>query len=276
MHIRINYWVLFCFVLGLATGCSPISTTSSRAPENNSALSRIVSKGMLVLGTSADMPPMAMTTKDKKVIGYDVDLAQLIADAMGVKLEIRVMPFSELLPSLQSGQVDLILSGMTITPRRNLKVAFAGPYMVSGKCILTKEETLADADEPSDMNRADVKLAALKGSTSETFVKTLIPNAKFIAFIDLNEAVSAVLKGSADALIADYPVCVVSMLRYPDQELISVLSLLTQEPLGVALPIDPLFINWMDNFLQNMNATGHLAELKSKWFENDSWLKELP
>ncbi|MGH8549464.1 MAG: transporter substrate-binding domain-containing protein [Methylococcales bacterium] len=274
MHISIVNWFLIVFV-GVIAGCAQTPGTSGD-PGNSTALSRIVSKGALILGTAGDMPPMSMTTRDKQVIGYDIDLGVRIADSMGVKLEIKVMPFPELLPALQSGQVDLILSGMTITSERNLNVAFSGPYMVSGKCILTKEEKLADADDPSDINRADIKLAVLKGSTSESFVKTLIPNAQTIASDNVNEVVDAVLKNRANALIADYPTCVVSMLRYPDQGLISVLSLLTQEPLGIALPGDALFINWMDNFLHNMSATGHLEELKSKWFEDDSWLTKLP
>ncbi|MCI0655187.1 MAG: transporter substrate-binding domain-containing protein [Methylococcaceae bacterium] len=271
---RIIHWIFILVFAGLV-GCAE-TPDNSAGSSNSAVLNRIVAKGSLVMGTSGDMPPMTMTTKDKQVIGYDIDLGELIADSMGVKLEVKVMPFSELLPALQSGRVDLILSGMTITSRRNLNVAFSGPYMVSGKCILTKEETLANADEPSDINRADIKLAVLKGSTSEIFVETLIPDAQSIASENTNEAVDAVLKNKANALIADYPVCVVTMLRYPDQGLISVLSLLTQEPLGIALPADALLINWMDNFLHNMTLTGHLEELKSKWFEDDSWLAKLP
>ncbi|MGH8475166.1 MAG: transporter substrate-binding domain-containing protein [Methylococcales bacterium] len=239
-------------------------------------LNRIVGKGSLVMGTSGDMPPMSMITRTKRVIGYDIDLGESIANAMGVRLEVEVMNFSQLLPALQSGQIDLILSGMSITPKRNLNVAFAGPYLVSGKCILTKQEALANADEPSDINREDVKLAVLKGSTSETLVKDLIPKAQTIASENLDEMLGALLNDRVDALVADYPVCVVSMLRHPDQGLISVLSLLTKEPLGVAMPGDALLINWMDNFLQYMVATGQLEELKSKWFDDSSWLKELP
>ncbi|MGR9106997.1 MAG: transporter substrate-binding domain-containing protein [Gammaproteobacteria bacterium] len=269
----INFILISAWVI--AAGCAQVPEQKGNSA-GHSALDRIVSKGRLVMGTSADMPPMNMKTKDNQVIGYDVDLARMIAEGMGVELEIQVMPFSRLLPALQSGQIDLILSGMTITPRRNLNVAFSGPYMVSGKCILTKNEQLADADEPGDINRADVRLAVLKSSTSETFVKNLIPKAQTVAREDMNEVVDAVLKNEVDALIADYPVCVVSMLRYPDRGLISVLSLLTQEPLGVALPADALFINWMENFLHNLSATGNLEELKSKWFEDDSWMARLP
>lgn len=274
MPKRMITWFLIV-VLGGIAGCAETPATSGDSG-NSAVLNRIIGKGTLVMGTSGDMPPMTMTTKNNEVIGYDIDLAEQIAKAMGVKLEVKVMPFSKLLPALRSGQIDLILSGMTITPQRNLNVAFAGPYMVSGKCILTKEQSLANADDPSDINRADVKLAVLKGSTSEIFVKTLIPKAQSIASDNVNDGVDAVLKGTADALIADYPTCVVAMLRYPNQGLMSVLSLLTEEPLGVALPGDPLFINWMDNFLNNQSATGYLEQLKSKWFEDDSWLSKLP
>ena len=125
MRLRIITFVLIVG-LGVATGCAqaPINHAGSAKP---AALDRIVGNGKLVMGTSGDMPPMSMTTKDKKVIGYDIDLGKLIADAMGVTLEVKRMSFAELLPALKSGEIDIIISGMTITPRRNLDVAFAGP-----------------------------------------------------------------------------------------------------------------------------------------------------
>ena len=67
-----------------------------------------------------------------------------------------------------------------------------------------------------------------------------------------------------------------TLLRYPGEGLISVLSLLTEEPLGVAVAAEPLVINWINNFLQNLNANGQLSQLKARWFEEDSWLRELP
>ena len=86
-----------------------------------------------------------------------------------------------------------------------------------------------------------------------------------------------VLNDKVNALIGDYPVCVVSLLRYPDRGLTSVISLLTQEPLGIALPgNDPLFVNWMNNFLQNLQSNGILDDLKEYWFDSGHWLKELP
>src|SRR5512136_299283 len=91
-------------------------------------LDRILTKKELVVGTAASMPPLNMTTKDGQIVGMEMDLARFFADGMGVKLTLKPMNFNDLLPALEAGQVDMILSSMTITPGRNLKVAFVGPY----------------------------------------------------------------------------------------------------------------------------------------------------
>ncbi len=86
-----------------------------------------------------------------------------------------------------------------------------------------------------------------------------------------------VLQGRAQALIADYPICVISVFRYPDAELGALLTPLTYEPIGIALPAnDPLFINLVENFLKAIEGSGELEELRERWFENGSWLKRLP
>ena len=261
----------------LFSACAIDGGKSGSATNTAPALQSIMEKGEIVVGTAGDMPPLNMTVKSGKVVGLEPELAEYIADAMGVKLKLKTMPFSELLPALEAGRVDIIISGMTITPKRNLKVAFVGPYFLSGKCVLTKDKALAEADEASDINRPEIKLAALKGSTSELFVEELIPKAQLVPAKNYDQAVDMVLDNKVNALIGDYPICVVSLLRYPDRGLTSVVSLLTQEPLGIALPgNDPLFVNWMNNFLQNLQSNGILDDLKEYWFDSGHWLKELP
>jgi len=261
----------------LLSACATVSGQRGTTTSSGPVLQSILEKGEIVVGTAGDMPPLNMTVKSGKVIGLEPELAEYIADAMGVGLRLETMPFSELLPALEAGRVDIIISGMTITPKRNLKVAFVGPYFLSGKCVLTKDKALAEADEASDINRPEIKLAALKGSTSALFVEELIPKAQLVPANDYDQAVAMVLDNKVNALIGDYPICVVSLLRYQDRDLTSVVSLLTQEPLGIALPgNDPLFVNWMNNFLQNLQSNGILDDLKEYWFDSDHWLKELP
>ena len=242
-----------------------------------SSLNQITNRGELVVGTAGSMPPLNMTTKDGEIIGFEVDLAKKMADRMGVELRLEKMAFAELLPALEKGQVDMVISGMTITPNRNVKVAFIGPYFISGKAFLTKIDTIASAKDPASVNSANTSFAALKGSTSQAFVEGVLPLSKLVATQDYDEAVDLVLKGEVDAMVADYPICVVSLFRYPDQGLLSIITPLTYEPLGIAVPGgDTHLINWVENFLSIMEGSGQMDELKARWFFDGAWLKRLP
>jgi len=242
-----------------------------------STLDHIQKKGELVVGTSGDMPPLNMTTKDGEIIGLEPDIAKLIADGMGVKLRFEKMPFSKLLEALESGKVDIILSEMTITSKRNLKVAFVGPYFISGKSVLAKKEKINSIKNINDLNNAQTTITALKGSTSQLLVQNKIPNAKFIPAENYDEAVKQVINGKVDALVAGYPICLVSTHRYPKQNLSAVFPPFTYEPIGIAMPPnDPQLINWFENFITTLNGSGKLKELIKKWFHSESsWINEI-
>jgi polar amino acid transport system substrate-binding protein len=200
-----------------------------------------------------------------------------MAMAMGARVKLEVIPFAELLPALQSGKIDLILSNMTITPGRNLKVAFVGPYFTSGKAFMTKIKTIATADDLDDIDAKNTKLVALKGSTSQAFVEEAIPEATLVTAKSYDEAVKMVLEDKVHAMVADYPICVISVFRYPNQGLLSVVTQLTYEPIGVGLPAgDPLLVNWVENFMGIAAETGLLEELKKKWLLQADWLYRLP
>ena len=166
---------------------------------------------------------------------------------------------------------------MTITPERNLKFCFVGPYFVSGKAFLTKQERIAAVQEVSEINVPDITLAALNGSTSQFFIQEAMPKAKLIRTENYAQAVDMVINDKVDALVADYPICLVSLIRYPNKGLFSLLTPLTYEPFGIAMPAnDPHLVNWVENFLNTMQESGSLDDIKSRWFEDDSWLARLP
>jgi polar amino acid transport system substrate-binding protein len=264
--------LLFC-VFAVAAGLPPAAAANPNAP----VLARVVERGELRVGMSGGQPPFTMKSKDGDLFGYEVDLAEMLAGAMGVKLTLVEKPFGELLGALAKGEVDAVMSGMTITPARNLKAAFVGPYVVSGKSILTKDSTLAAADEVEDINEADIKLAALAGSTSQSFVERLIPEAQLTTVPDYDAGVKLVLEDKVHALVADYPICAISVLRYGDKGLVTLAAPLTIEPIGIALPPgDSLLLNLVENHLGALEALGILDELDEAWFEDASWLIHLP
>jgi len=247
----------------LISGCNTMQTRGGEA----STLARIEQRGELVLGTSADMEPMSYTRDDGKVVGLDIDLGRFMAQAMGVKLTTRTLPFTELLPALQRGEVDVVISNLTITPKRNMSVAFVGPYMTSGKCILTRQESLARAQQAEDLNTPDTRIAVMKGSTSEDFVKTLLPQATVMLTDSREAAIDLVKSDQAGGMLTDYPICMSTLKNNPEAGFVSLFSLLSYEPIGIALPgNDPLFVNWTENFLLRMEALGALDEIGKRWF----------
>jgi polar amino acid transport system substrate-binding protein len=256
-----RYALLFSLLI-LAVG-----STAAVAADGTPVMTRIQKSGELVLGTSANMNPMTFKQSDGTLAGLDIDLARLMANAMEVKLVTKVMPFKDLIPALRSGEVDVVLSNMTINPARNMNVAFIGPYLTSGKCVVTKEETLAKAEEVKDLNAKDVSFAVLKDSTSEKFVRTLMPNVIVKTVLNSQDGAEMVASDKVNGMLTDLPVCLATIKNNPDAGFVTVVSLLTYEPIGVAVSgDDPLFINWTENFLERVTETAMLDVLAVKWF----------
>lgn len=240
-------------------------------------LQRVIDFKVLKVGMSGNQPPLTMANREGGLMGFDVDLAKALADAMKVKLEIVAIPFGELMTALENDKIDMVISGLSITPERTEEVSFVGPYMMSGKSILTKNSTLSDIKASKEFNRKDLKLLALSNSTSASFVKAVAPNAQLIEITSYDEGVAMIIDGKADAMVADMPVCVLSVLRYPDAGLATLEQPLTVEPVGIAVSKDdPQFFNLVDNYLRAYEKTGILTQLRKKWFEDSSWIAALP
>jgi polar amino acid transport system substrate-binding protein len=242
-----------------------------------SGTERIQHSGTIRVGTAGDYPPMNMRTVDGRLIGLDTDLAAALAGILQVKLELVQMPFGELLEAVRSGRVDVAISGITMTPRRNLQVAFAGPYYVARKAILGKPEMLIGIDQISQLRGRNLRIAALAGGTSEQMVKSKLPKATHLFRSNQDDAVALVLSGDADVMIADDPVIRYVLLRNPDAGLDFVESRFTAEPIGIAIsPDDPLFVNLVQNYLLNLEQIGVLDMLRARWFEQTDWVGLLP
>jgi ABC-type amino acid transport substrate-binding protein len=238
-------------------------------------MDRILKNGELVVGISGAQLPFNATTKTGEIIGFDADLAKAIAGNLAVKVEFATMPFADLLPALEKGTVDMIISGMAMLPSRNRKAAFVGPYYVSGKGILTTAAKAAMFTDLQSMNKPDVKLAALKDSTSQMFVEKVVFLSERVTVNTYKEALDLLTKGEIDALIADYPYCAVTAFRYREKGLTSADFKLSFEPVGIALPEDTLLINYVQNILILLKGEGALEGLEERWFKKIDWLKDV-
>ncbi len=252
---------ILALALALAAGCASVPTGGA------STLAKVKQRGELILGTSGNMPAMSMADASGNVTGFDIDIARLMAQSMGVKLVTRVMPFADLLPALESGSVDVVISNVSITMERNTRVAFVGPYLKSGKCLVSKDETLAKAQKSQDLNTPATRLVVLRGSTSEAFARELIPNATILTVDDYGRAADMVKAGEAGALLSEFPICASTLKANPNAGFVALVPMLSYEPIGIALPPnDAQFINLGENFVRQLESTGLLEGLGDRWF----------
>jgi polar amino acid transport system substrate-binding protein len=254
-----------------------VSTVFSSNIFAGDTLQRVIDFKVLKVGMSLSQPPFNVVSKSGQPMGFDVDLARALASAMQVKLDIKAMPFRDLITALEDNKVDMIISGMEITPERTEVVSFVGPYMMSGKSILTKNSVLTKVHGSDEFDRKDLKLVALAGSTSASFVKNVAPSATLIEVADYDLGVAMILEDKADAMVADLPICALTVMRYPEAGLTTLSEPLTIAPVGIAISKDdPQFLNLVENYLDAYGKVGLLTKMRKKWLEDKSWIAALP
>ena len=204
LFMKFKKWILVvCSMLASMVLVACQSSTDS----SQSAVDAIKQKGKLVVATSPDYAPFefqALVDGKNQVVGADIDMAQAIADELGVKLEISSMSFDNVLTSLQTGKADLAIAGISATDERKEVFDFSIPYYENKMSFLVRK---TDLDKYKDLsNLASANIAAQKGTVPETMVKEQLPNAQFTSLTNMGEAVNELQAGKVDAVHMDEPV----------------------------------------------------------------------
>ena len=207
-------------LLGIMTmglvGCGSADNTSSK--ETKDLLETIQEKGKVVVGMSADYAPYEFHYIDengKDVIGgFDVDIANEIADAIGVELVIQEMYFDALVAALPAGKIDLVISGMNPTEERAKVVDFSEIYYNSQHGILVRAEDVDKYKTFADLEGA--KVGAQLGSTQEQIAKDEIPNADLQLLANVNNLILELKSGKVDAIVMEKPVAEMAVKTNPE------------------------------------------------------------
>ncbi|PTQ83304.1 amino acid ABC transporter substrate-binding protein (PAAT family) [Trichococcus patagoniensis] len=189
-------------ILALAA-CGNTSGTADRAAADaDSALQEIKDSGKLVVGTCADYPPYEwhlVKDGEDKIIGFDIAIAQAIADELGVELEVIDMDFDGLIPALSTGEVDMIIAGMNPTEERKQSVDFTDIYYTQKDALVIKSEDAEDIRSENDLKKAN--LATQTATIQETYLLENFPDAEIKSVPKLNTAILYLVTGKADAVL---------------------------------------------------------------------------
>jgi len=235
----------------------------------------------LKVGVSATREPFSFVDKNGRVIGHDGELARLIGAKLQRPVEFLNMKFLALIPALQSGKVDLIVTGMTATDERRKFVDFTEPYYANAQVMLVRKSAgskpapspavAGRVDQGSEITKlADIdgkRIGVLGGSAGDLAARKHFPNASFQVFITSADAALAVKTRKADAFVYDKSVLLNLAERNPE------LVILEQpvDKLEVAAAIrkdNSALLAEMNRVLSDLKTEGVLKQLRAKWIDS--------
>jgi cyclohexadienyl dehydratase len=242
---------------------------ANQALAQASRLDDILARGVLRVGTTGDYRPFtALDKASGAYAGFDIDLAQSLGAALGVKVEFEPTSWPNLAKDFQAGAFDIAMGGISVTLDRAKSGFFSIPYMREGKTPIArcadkdKYQTLADIDRPR------VKVIANPGGTNERFDRANLHAAAIALYPDNLKIFDEIAKGDADLMITD-----ASETRFQQKLHAGVLCAIhPDKPFDFAekaywMPQDPALKAFVDQWLHMAMENGAFAAIYAKWFE---------
>jgi polar amino acid transport system substrate-binding protein len=237
------------FALGVSNACKP------KPPANE-----------LVVGMDLSYPPFETIDPTGKPSGVSVEMAEALSKSIGKNLRIENIPFTGLIPSLQTGKIDCIISSMTDTPERRTSVAFSDPYIGTGLALLVAKSS--NAASMADIDQPGKTLAVRQGTTGEVWARANIKDAQILALEKEAAAVLEVVQGKADAFLYDQMSIWKNAQEQPEK-IRALLATVRKEQWAVALrQNDAALLQQINIFLKNFRAAGGFQKLGDKYFSD--------
>jgi len=223
-------------------------------------------KKVLEMATSADFPPFESRNTAGEFEGFDIDLANYIADELGYKLEIKDMKFDGLIGALQNDRIDMVLSGMSATDKRKENVDFSTEYNHSGEMFIT----LKDSDIQSIEDLEGKKLGVQLGTIQEDGAKKIKAETVDFEIKALDSANILIQELLSDRIDAAYVDKAVAQGFIAEQDLAGFDDPTSSSPgMGIAFPKGSDLVEDVNAVLKKAEESGKLQELKDKWLSEE-------
>ncbi len=257
------FLVVFCII-------SMFTASFAQAKEPRGVLQEAVERGTLRVGFSSFVP-WAMQDKTGKYIGFEIDVAERLAKDFDLELEILPTRWSGIIPALLTGKFDMIISGLSSTPARSLRVNFTIPYDHTVIEAVGRKDKLGESKNFADFDKPETVVAVRTGTTAATAAKLTLPKATMRYFDEEASAVQEMHSGRAHMLFTSSPLGSFEVLAKPE-ELRHVAESVFPQPISIAIRKgDADTINALNAWILNLEAQGWLKERRQYWFESREW-----
>jgi polar amino acid transport system substrate-binding protein len=252
----------------LLSGCTSGGSSGGGGGSTSAAdsqLNKVVKAGTVRVAVLPDFPPWSVQKANGTFQGYEVDIAKDLAKALGVKLKLVSTDGDSRLPLLKSGRVDVNISAWTATDERAITAGFTIPYDAHGAGVLYRKDN--PIKSYSDLAGKTVSVA--RGSTNDTIMTNDFPKTKVTRFESIADAIAALKAKKVDAVVESSVTVHSEAQKDPSLGVVAGPAL---EPslvsMGV-LPNDQVWINYLNNFIRNLIASGEDQKLHKKWLGED-------
>lgn len=264
--------VLLAFVLILSvilSACGGTDSGNGSSDGGTSTIEKIKKNKKIVIGTAPGYAPFEMTDLKGNYVGYDIDTAKAIGKALDVKVEFKEYSFDGLIAALQVGEIDMIISGMTITGPRALSVSFANPYFKTKQVALVPS-TDTTTKVWTDLDKKGNKIATVVGTTGQLITKNTFKNAEIKDYKEMAAAALAMISGQIDGVVYDESSVRVWNKQNGKSRVID--NQISTENLGIAVKHNDLkTVQWLNSFLYSYIDGPDELKSRSYWFESDEW-----
>lgn len=257
-------------VISLVTICS-LGCKKENAPKNESqnSLEKILAKKTFVLGLDDSFPPMGFRDESNNIVGYDIDLAKEVAKRLGVELVLQPIDWSAKEQELNTGKIDCIWNGFTMTPERIEALSFAGPYLQNAQVAIVRNDS--GYTKLSDL--AGKVLGLQAGSSAAEAVNSMADFKKSLKnIIEFKDNLTAFMDleiRGIDAVVMDEVVAAYS-IKKDNKPFTIIEEKLTPEQYGIGFRKgDVELSSEVQKILEEMAKDGTIAKISTSWFNKD-------
>jgi ABC-type amino acid transport substrate-binding protein len=219
---------------------------------------------LLRVGVTSTSPPLVFRRLGK-LAGLEVEMAQRLANALGRDLRFLELPWEEQSTALLDGRTDVVMSGMSVTRARSVRIAFGEPYLRSGLAILMRRSDTERYDSLEAVRLSTARVGVVEGTTGEIFARDELPDSQVALYPTVDAAADELLAGLVDVAIHDIPM-VVWMVSKHEGELAILRKRLGEDQLAWAFrPNDTELRAAADRVLAGWQRDGSLEALIERW-----------
>lgn len=224
-------------------------------------LAEILSKGVVRIIVFGDVPPFGSINASRELEGFDIDMAKLVAQSLGVKLELVQATAANRIPYLITDKADMNIAAMSVTAERARQVMYSAPYADTSLAVFGPKSLAIKG--PADLARNKVSVA--KGTTEDLVLTAAAPRADIMRTEDNATAVQAYLSGQSQLLAANSVVVVELAKKNPNKEFDFKFAL-RRAPAHITVRMgEHNLLRWIDTFIFQATLTGELDKLHVKW-----------